>query len=208
MKVGILGTGHIGSGLGKRWAENGHQVFFGSRVPEKAAALAKTIGHGALFGTYQQTCAFAEVILLAFPWSACDAALQSCGSLTGKILIDCINPLGNDYRSLTIGYSTSVAEEIAKQAPGAKVIKAFNSISDKVIRLGADFNGQKASAFYCGDDAEAKVAVQELISTIGFEPVDCGALKTARYLEPMAVLLINVAMNGYGSNIAFNLLQR
>ena len=208
MNIGILGTGHIGSGLGKLWAEKGYQVCFGSRTPEKAEALAKTVGHGARSGTYGHAAEFADVLLLAFPWQACEAVLQSCGSLDGKILIDCINPLGMDYRSLTVGYDTSVAEEIAKQAPEAKVVKAFNSISDKVIRLGADFNGQKASAFYCGDDSEAKATVHELIAAIGFEPVDSGALKIARYLEPMAVLFINVAMNGYGSNIAFKLLQR
>jgi len=208
MNIGILGTGNIGSGLGKRWAESGHAVFFGSRTPEKAEALAKTIGHGALAGTYEQAAIFADVILLAFPWSACDDILSTCGALDGKILIDCINPLGKDYRSLTMGYETSTAEEIAKRVPGAKVVKAFNSISDKVIRLGADFNGQIATAFYCGDDADAKKAVHELIASIGFEPVDSGELKNARYLEPMAALFINVAMNGQGSNIAFKLLKR
>lgn len=208
MKIGILGTGHMASSLAQHWAEKGHHIFFGSRTPEKAVALAGSIGHGAKGGSVSEAAAFGDVLLLGVPWDSAEQTLKACGPLDGKILIDCINPLQNDYRSLAIGFSTSAAEEIATWAPGAKVVKAFNTISDKVIRLGPKFGGEFATAFYCGNDQEAKDVVATLITDLGFDPIDVGGLCMARYLEPMTSLFIHMAMNGMGSNIAFKVLKR
>ncbi|NTW49032.1 MAG: NADPH-dependent F420 reductase [Chlorobiales bacterium] len=208
MKIGILGTGHMASTLGQHWAEKGHPVFFGSRTPEKAIALAGSIGHGAKGGSITEAAAFGEVLLLGVPWNSAEQTLKTCGPLDGKILIDCVNPLQNDYKSLAIGFTTSAAEEIANWAPGAKIVKAFNTISDKVIRLGPQFGSEVATAFYCGNDPAAKDVVAGLIRDLGFDPIDTGNLCMARYLEPMTSLFIHVAMNGMGSNIAFKLLKR
>lgn len=208
MKIGILGTGRMASSLGQLWAEKGHEVFFGSRTPEKGITLAGSIGHGSKGGSIREAAAFGEVLLLGVPWGSVEQILKTCGSLDGKVLIDCINPLQNDYKSLAIGFTTSAAEEIANWAPGAKVVKAFNTISDKVIRLGPEFGNEIATAFYCGNDPAAKAVVAELSKDLGFDPIDTGNLCMARYLEPMTALFINVAMNGMGSNIAFKLLKR
>lgn len=208
MKIGLLGTGRIASQLGEKWAKAGHDIYFGSRTPQKAGDLAQTISSNTHGGSYAEAAKASDVLLLAFPWNALDETLSQCGDLKGKILIDCINPLAGDWRSLSLGFSTSAAEEIAKKVPQAHVVKAFNTISDKVMRNGATFESIPSSAFYCGDSAEAKAIVKQLISDVDFEPVDCGELKIARYLEPMACLFINVAIQGYGADIAFKLLQR
>ncbi|NTV47115.1 MAG: NAD(P)-binding domain-containing protein, partial [Chlorobiales bacterium] len=158
--------------------------------------------------TNSEAAAFGEVILLAVPWNSAEQIIKTCGSLDDKVLIDCINPLQNDYRSLAIGFNTSAAEEIANWVPTAKVVKAFNTISDKVIRLGPKFGSEIASGFYCGDDKTAKDIVAQLTRDLGFDPVDVGGLCMARYLEPMTSLFIHIAMNGMGSNIAFKILKR
>lgn len=208
MKIGILGTGHMASSLGKQWAEKGHEIFFGSRTPDKAIDLANSIGQNTKGGTYSEASAFGEVVLLSVPWNSAEEIVKTCGSLDGKVLIDCINPLQNDYRSLALGFNTSAAEEIAGWVPRAKVVKAFNTISDKVIRFGAKFGNETASGFYCSNDKTAKDVVAELTRDLGFDPIDVGTLCMARYLEPMTALFINIAMNGMGSNIAFKLLTR
>ncbi len=208
MKIGILGTGRIAKQLGQRWAETGYHLYFGSRTPQKAQELAISISQSARGGSYEEAAAYGDIILLAFPWSAAKDILTQCGNPEGKTVIDCINPLGDDWKSLSFGFTSSAAEEIAKLLPSAHVVKAFNTISDKVIKNGPQFNAQPSTAFYCGDDEDAKKQVAKLISDIGFEPIDCGELKNARYLEPMACLFINIACQGLGSDIAFKLLQR
>jgi hypothetical protein len=208
MIIGILGTGRIARNLGDHWAKANHTVCFGSRTPQKAMDLAESVGFDSQGGSYKEASESAEILLLSIPWYAAQDTLNQCGNLEGKILIDCINPLAEDWKSLSLGFDRSAAEEIAKQHPKAHVVKAFNTISDKVIKNGACFGHQPSTAFYCGDDPLSKEKVKTLISDIGFEPIDCGNLAIARYLEPMACLFINIAIQGYGADIAFKLLQR
>lgn len=210
MNIGIVGTGTMGAGLGKLWAGRGHQVFFGSRNPAKAQALAGSVGANARGGTIAEAGEFAEAVLLATPWEATEAAVKGAGDLAGKILIDCTNPLVSDYMQLAVGHSTSGAEEIAKWAPGASVVKAFNAIFGRVINSGnPNFGGQPATVFYCGDDEAAKAKVAELVEEIGFDPVDAGPLENARYLEPLGELLVQLAYDlAMGTNIAINLVRR
>ncbi|MDB5930722.1 MAG: putative oxidoreductase, coenzyme F420-dependent, partial [Polaromonas sp.] len=138
------------------------------------------------------------------------SALQSVGDLTGKVVIDITNPLTADYMGLTLGFDTSAAEEIAKALPGAQVVKAFNTVLAQVLTEGPAFsNGQTVPVFYAGDDERAKQTVRALAESIGFQPVNAGGLKNARYLEPMAGLNIYFAYGaGQGTQIAPTWIRR
>lgn len=209
MNIAILGTGNMGSGLGKRWADAGHTVRFGSRDPAKAKPLAESIGGKASAAGVAEAAQFGDAVLLAVPWRGVADTLAAAGSLRGKILIDCTNPMTDDYMALVVGHSSSGAEEIAKLAPGAKVVKAFNHVYAQILHSSPQFGAQNATVFFCGDDAAAKQTVAELIEGIGFEPVDAGPLQNARYIEPLAELCVQMAYAlGMGTDQAMKLIRR
>jgi 8-hydroxy-5-deazaflavin:NADPH oxidoreductase len=209
MNIGIIGTGNMGSGLGRLWANAGHSVCFGSRDPQKARDLATTVGGGARGGSIAEAAAHAQAILLAVRWQHIESAVAAAGPLDGKILIDCTNPLTPDWLTLLVGHTTSSAERIAELAEGALVVKAFNHIYAQIIHSSPRFGGQNASVFYCGDDPAAKEVVAGLIEDIGFDPVDAGALPNARLLEPVAELMVQLAyVIGTGTDQALKLIRR
>lgn len=210
IRIGTLGTGRMAGNLGRLWAGKGHRIFFGSRDPRRANALAESAGPQARGGTYAEAVAFGAVILLAIPWTVVEETLRSLGSLDGKILVDMTNPIRQTEAGmeLALNHTMSFAEAIAKQAPGAQVVKAFNTIYFAVLEKPA-FGAEQASSFFCGDDERAKAVVARLSRDLGFEPVDSGPLRNARLLEPLAVLWMQLAFSaGYGSDIAFKLLKR
>src|SRR5215831_5060516 len=129
MKIAVLGAGNVGGTLGKAFASVGHDIFFGVRNPEdkKNKKLIDSIGsNNASVGTVVDAVHSADVVVLATPWNAARAALQSADNITDKIVIDCTNPLKEDLSRLVIGHTTSAAEQVAQWAVGAKVCKAFN----------------------------------------------------------------------------------
>jgi len=209
MKIGIIGAGNVGGNLGKLWAGKSHDVMFGVRDPQSAKikALLVSIGLNARAGSVHEAASFAEVVVLTTPWPATQDAIQTAGDLTGKILVDCTNPLAPDLSGLSIGHTTSAAEELARWAPGARVVKAFNTIGAQRM-LNPQFGSQAASLFICGDDEAAKSVVTKLTEETGFEVIDAGPLSNARLLEPLAMLWIYLAYKqGLGPNIAFKLLR-
>jgi hypothetical protein len=210
MNIGIIGSGNIGSGLGKIWAQKGHQVLFSfSRDAAKLKALAASVPNASAAAP-REAVERSEVILLSVRWSDVGEALKAAGSLGGKILIDCTNPLGTDADGLIVGQTTSAAEEIAKLAPTARIVKAFNTVFAEIYHSSSRlFGSRRAAMFYCGDDDNAKKTVARLIADVSFEPVDAGELKAARYLEPMAMLMIQLGYGrGMGTNIALSLIRR
>jgi NADPH-dependent F420 reductase len=209
MNIGIIGTGNMGKGLGRIWARKGHAVFFGSRDPERALRLGESLGVMSSGGTVAQAAKFGSVVLLAVRWNDIPAALDAAGSLDGKILIDCTNPMTSDWTQLVAGHTTSGAEQIAAHVPEAKVVKAFNHIYADIIHSSPYFGGQNASVFYCGDDFEAKERIACLIEDAGFEPVDSGCLRNARYLEPIAEQMVQFAyVIGMGTDQALKIIRR
>jgi predicted dinucleotide-binding enzyme len=151
--------------------------------------------------------AAADVILLATPWSAAQETLAVGRDLTGKVLMDAINPF-KEGLALAVGHTTSAGEQVAGWAAGAHVVKAFN-MTGAGNMLNPDYGGAQPTMFICGDDAAAKATVADLAAQIGFEPVDAGPLSMARVLEPLAALWVNLAyVQGMGPNIAFKLLRR
>ena len=186
----------MGSAFVKQLTRAGHTVVVAARNIEKAEAVAAA-NPGATARALANAAEQAEVIVLATGYADAVVALKSVGNLLGKIVIDITNPLTADYMGLSIGHTTSAAEEIAKAVPEAKVVKAFNTVFAQVLAEGADFgNGHVVPVYFAGDDAAAKSTVSNLIESIGFAPVDAGPLKNARYLEPVAGLNIYF---GYGA---------
>lgn len=189
MNIGIIGSGNMGSSLGKIWAERGHQVMFSySRNSSRLHEVAQAIGENARVGTPVEAVQFGEIVLMAAPWTkvpdALTAAGASRGAFDGKIVVDCTNPIEPGRDGLAIDGSTSGAEEIAKLIPGARVVKAFNTVIAQVLRSASKSLGSRmVTIFYCGDDESAKMVVAELITDSGFEAVDAGGLHNARYVE-------------------------
>jgi 8-hydroxy-5-deazaflavin:NADPH oxidoreductase len=210
MRIGIIGTGNVGGTLGKAWAAKGHEVAFGARNPNdaKLQTLLTPTGNRPRLGSVKAAVAEAELVLLATPWGAAESALKEAGDLRGKVVVDATNPLKPDLSGLVLGHSTSAGEQVASWVPGARVVKSFNTIG-AIHMADPRFGMQRASMFFCGDDAGAKAMVARLAGDLGFDPVDCGPLTQARLLEPLAMLWISMAYAyGAGANIGFALLRK
>jgi len=210
MKIAILGAGNVGGALGKIWAAKGHSIFFGVPDPksEKMHALVSSMGANARAGSVAEAAVNAEAVVLATPWPVAEDAIRAAGNLSGKIVIDCTNPLEPDLSGLVLGHDTSAGEEVAKWAKGALVVKAFNTTGAGNM-ANTHYDSARPTMCICGDDAAAKASVAKLAEDLGFEAVDAGPLKNARLLEPFAMLWIYLAVKqGLGPNIAFKLLRR
>jgi 8-hydroxy-5-deazaflavin:NADPH oxidoreductase len=200
MKIGILGSGNMGGGLGKLWAKAGHQVIFAySRDESKLQHLAQSAGENAKAGTPIEAISQSDVILLSVWMPDVEAVIGAAGSMDEKIVITCISALQPDFRGQTMGLPTnltmSVAESLQNLLPTAKVIEAFNSTFAEIIAADSrQFGHDRPSVFYCGDDAEAKNIVAGLIEDCGYEAIDAGKLTTARSLETLATAWVQFAV--------------
>jgi predicted dinucleotide-binding enzyme len=213
MKLAIIGAGDVGGTLGAAWARRaGHDIFFGVTNPrsDKTQALLRQIGGKARAGTAAEAAAAGDVIVLATPWPATEAAIRSMGDLKGRIIMDATNPLamGPDGLGLEIGHGISGGEKVQGWAPGASVFKTLNTTGYSNMAEPA-FGGVNSVMFVAGDDEAAKPKVLGLIGELGFEAVDAGPLRVARLLEPHAMLWIHLALNrGFGRDWAFALVRR
>ena len=202
-RIAIIGTGNIGGALARLWTEAGRQVS----VATREGSTPKQIP-GVSSGPAKSIASKADILLLAVPWSAAKEALASCGDLSGKILVDCINPVLPTLEGLEFGGTTSASEQLQQFVPQAHVVKAFNTIGAPLLG-NATFDGLQADGYYCGDDAAAKSAVAPLIAAAGLRPFDAGPLRNARYLEAMAMLWIDLAIKrGRGPTFGFRTLER
>jgi 8-hydroxy-5-deazaflavin:NADPH oxidoreductase len=207
MKIGILGAGNLGSAIAKRLLGHKHQVLL-SFARDETAMTAFAASIGAQSGTPSDAVRFGDVLILAAPWTAVPDALRQAGTLDGKIIWDCTNPLNADLTGLLLGTITSAGEEVARMAPTAKVVKAIPPFAE--LLQGADIAPDKPrpSTFVCGDDATAKRTVSELVELLGAEAVDSGPLSAARFAEPAGMLLVHLAYKqGLGGRIGTGLLR-
>ncbi len=207
LKIAIIGPGQVGVTLAKLWSKTGHEIFLGSREPAKAALIASELGQNMQGMGIADAAAAADIILFSFPWYALIDVQREIGKCEGKVIIDCINPITSSG-SLALGHKWSAGEEIAQTFPLAKVVKAFNHIylghfEDPI------FDGSPATAYYCSNSDEAKGIAVQLATEMGFDPVDIGPIKHARYLEPLALLWIQMAFHmGKGADFTFKLVNR
>lgn len=202
--VAILGAGNVGRALGSRLLNAGVEVRFGVRDPAAVAAKLTGLLVDAARLTPAAAAAGADVIFLAVPAAAAIDVARSVGDLTGRILVDCSNPLRWDGGPIwTPPARGSVAQELAAAFPGARVIKGFNHFGAEVHGDPALASGP-ADAFFAGDDGGAKSSVMELAARMGFVPRDAGPLRNAPLLEALAILWIQLAtVGGVGRNFAF-----
>jgi predicted dinucleotide-binding enzyme len=203
MNILILGAGNMGSALARQFTQAGHAVRIAATSLEKAQSVAAGIPGSTAVATAGSAAA-SDVVVVATPYEQAVAALRDAGPLVGKVVIDVTNPLTPDYMGLTVGHATSAAEEISRAFPDVDFAKAFNTLFAQVVADGPAFaDGQVARAFYAGDSERAKATAKALIESTGFQPVDAGPLKNARYLEPLAGLNIYFGYGaGHGTTIA------
>lgn len=199
--IAIIGTGKMAAGLARRLTAAQIPVVIGSRSAEAGARLAQAVG--ATFAGLAQAAEQGNVVVLAVPFAAAGETIRALGNLDGKILVDITNPITPDYMALTIGHTTSAGEEIQKLAPGAKVVKAFNTIFSQIFDLDPQGRSPRIQVFYAGDDKAACERVGALIGQMGYEPVYAGGLGNARYLEPVGELNIHLGFAlGHGPLVA------
>jgi predicted dinucleotide-binding enzyme len=201
MHIAIVGAGNVGGALGNGWRKAGHQVSYALRDTTGKSAD-KLKGEGFAVLSMGEAAAKSEVIVLAVPWEAAADAVKALGDLSGKVLVDTMNPLTPSLE-LALGFTDSAAESVARLAPGAHVVKAFNTTGAENM-AGAHGFKVKAMMPVASDDAGAKAKVLTLAENLGFEPVDAGPLRSARLLEPLALLWIKQAyVQKFGRDFAF-----
>lgn len=202
MRVGILGAGALGKALAARLAAAGHDVVLSGSRDQTALALAAE----ALGVEHADPAAMAdtvEVLALALPWGAVGTAITDLGCLPGKIIWDCTNPLLPDFSGLSIGTTTSAGEEIAKQAPLARVVKGIPPMAELLASGHPTVGGRPPGLFVASDDAGAKEAVATLMTSLPAEVTDAGGLSAARLIEPAMMLLVRLAYGlGHGPRVA------
>ncbi len=210
MRIGILGTGEMGRALAAAWAKAGHSVFFGSRSPARAVELAASTGHGARGGSVSDAAAFGDCIVLAVPWQAVESTLENCGTLAGKVLIDCTNPIDQESGELVELGTDSGSRQIAAWAVDATLVKTLNTIPASLLTAGiSSSQEERPTVFLCGDDDSAATIVSQLIEDLGCTPVPTGGLDDAKHLEHLGALLVKLGRS-YGADvdIALRLLRR
>lgn len=201
MRVGILGSGLMGGKLGTIWARAGHEVVFSyARSTTKLKKLAGQAGGKARAGTPQEAARDAGALLLAVHWSRIDDVLQQAGHVSGKTIVTCSLPMNADDTDLVIAHTSSGAEELAKKVPKAHVVSAFGTVPSEVLFgvFAARRKARRPSLVYCGDDSKSKAIAVQLIRDVGFDPVDAGPLRIARYTEPFTLLIARLAYEGKG----------
>jgi 8-hydroxy-5-deazaflavin:NADPH oxidoreductase len=192
MDVAIIGAGNVGSALATSVTRAGHQVTITASSPDSAQEVAQQVG-SRVAASNREAVEDDDVVILAVPTPNLDDVLGELdGALDGKVVVDVTNRMNPDDLGSTLD-GTSNAERIQERAPGARVVKAFNTAfasrqADPVVE------GTPADGFLAGDDAEAKQQVSELIRSIGFRPIDAGPLVMARALEGTGTLLISLNM--------------
>ena len=201
MRVGILGSGLMGGKLGKIFARAGHEVVFSyARSEQKLKRLAREAKGKARAGSPREAAQDADALLLAVHWSRIDDVLKQAGDLSGKVIVSCSLPMNADDTDLVVAHTWSGAEELAKTIPKARVVSAFNTVPSEVLFgvFEARRKATRPSVLYCGDDSSSKRIAAELIRDVGFDAVDAGPLRIARYTEPFALLVAQLAYEGKG----------
>ena len=206
--IAILGAGNVGIALAQAWITRGESIVFGVPNPDKYRDAVAALGPPATIGNTADAIDGAEIVVLATPYAAALDIARSVADWGGRILVDATNPLAPGLAGLSVGTTTSGAEQIAAAAHGARVVKAFNTTGAENM-ADSRYAGGQVFMPVCGDDPDARSRVIALATLIGFDAVDCGDLKSARYVEPFAMTWIHMAIKlGQGRNFAFARLRR
>ena len=199
MRIGILGSGLMGGKLGTLFARAGHHVIFSyARGEKKLKRLAREAGERARAGTPGDAASESDVLLLAVHWSRVHDVLKQTGSLKGKVVVSCSLPMSANDSELAVAHTSSGAEVLAKKLRGAHFVSAFGTIPSEVLFgvFERRRRKNKPTLVYCGDDPRSKAVAARLIKDVGFEPLDAGPLRIARYTEPFTLLVAQLAYEG------------
>src|SRR5438067_10248544 len=199
MRIGILGSGLMGGKLGTIFAKAGYDVVFSyARSQRKLNRLARQAGRRAVAGTPREAAKDADMLLLAVHWSRVDDVLKQAGNLSGRVIVSCSLPMNADDTALVVAHTSSGAEKLAKKVAKARVVSAFGTVPSEVLFgvFAARRKARKPSLVYCGDESKSKKIAAELIRDVGFDPVDAGPLRIARYTEPFTLLIAQLAYEG------------
>jgi predicted dinucleotide-binding enzyme len=210
MRIGIFGSGLMGAKLGTIFARAGHEVVFSySHSERKLKRLAREAEGHARAGTPREAALEADVLLLAVHWSRVNDVLKQAGDLSGKVIITCSLPMNANDTALAVAHTSSGAETLAKNVRKADVVSAFSTVPSEVlfdVFRRRRRTRRRPSLLYCGDARGAKKIAARLIRDVGFEPVDAGLLRIARYLEPFALAMAQLAYEGdEGAEIAYRI---
>jgi predicted dinucleotide-binding enzyme len=208
MKISILGAGNVGMALARALLRAGQPVTIGVPDPARHAVAVAALGAQATLVGSDEAVELGDVVILAVPYPAALAIAQSRADWQGRVLVDATNPLAPGLAGLSLGTSTSGAEQIAERAAGARVVKAFNTTGAENMADSHYPRGQPMMPV-AGDDAAAREQVLSLATLIGFEAIDMGPLSAARYMEPLAMVWIHLALKqGQGRRFAFARMTR
>ena len=207
MNIAIIGAGNVGKGLAQVFSQTRHNVILGTRTTTQGKSAAKEFnadtGKQVIGTDISEAVTQADVVIMAVPYGAIENVLVAAGDLSGKIIVDATNPVNDDYTGLVVGFDTSAAEQIQGLAGNVPVVKAFNTVFAQIYALGPRFDETQVQVFLASDNEQAKQAVTQLVHDAGFDPVDAGPLKNARFLEPLAGLNIQLGYAlGRGTQIA------
>jgi 8-hydroxy-5-deazaflavin:NADPH oxidoreductase len=196
MRIGILGSGLMGGKLGTIFARAGHEVIFSyARSWDKLKRLACDAGGNARAGTPSEAARNAAVLLLAVHWNHMDDVLAQAGDLSGKVILSCSLPMNTQNTELVVAHTSSGSEVLAQRFSKAQFVSTFNTVPSEVLFDIFEWRRKatKPSLVYCGDDVVSKEIAAGLIRDAGFDPVDAGSLRAARYTEPFALLVAGLA---------------
>lgn len=201
MRIGILGAGRMADALGTQWARAGHDLMLSGRDPDRAAAAAARIGPDTRCGTWAEAAAYGEVVLLAIREYAVFDVLEAVGAangtLRGKVVVDCTNPVVDGGYTLTLDPGPSMAERVAEAAVGSRVVKAFSLCHEDVWRMTPPvFDRAPLLVPLSGNDPEALATVAGLAEALGCQSVEVGGLERARLVEAVAALVIGLWVGG------------
>lgn len=203
MRIAIIGTGNVGAAIARGLRGKGHEVVLGARNPGGVQALATDTE--ASVALPADAAKRADIVILALPWGAAEEAVKGLGDLTGKTVVDCMNPIGRSAggMGLMLGHTNSGGEVVQGWLPGAHVVKTLNQVGAEIMADTARLP-HRPVMFMAGNDAGAKAAVGQILSDLGFEALDAGDITKARLLEPFGMVWINQAlMRGRGRSWGF-----
>ncbi len=213
-KIGILGSGVVAQALATGFIKNGDTVKLGTGHPAKLDKWNKENGNKATVGSFKEAATFGDVVVLAIKGDAAETVLKEAGAdaLKGKTVIDTSNPIANaapvnGVLKFSTDINYSLMEKLQKDYPDVHFVKAFNSIGSALMYK-PDFDGIKPSMFICGNNADAKKEVSDIVTAFGFETEDMGAVEAARAIEPLCMLWCIPGLSGGSWNNAFKLLKK
>jgi hypothetical protein len=193
-KIGVLGSGAVGKVLADGFVKHGYEVMLGSREPAKLAAWQATAGSRGSVGTFADAARFGEIVVLAVKGTAAEEAVRLCGpdTLAGKTVLDATNPIAdtppvNGVLRLFTTHDESLMERLQRQAPSARLVKAFSSVGNALM-VNPQLAGGPPTMFICGNDAAAKAEVKAILDQFGWGSEDMGGVEAARAIEPLSVL--------------------